>query len=114
LAAALDLLASPSLGEGFPNVVAEAMACGVPCVVSDAGDSAALVGATGRIVPPGDPDALAAACQELITAGAARRQKMGAAARRRVAERYSLAATVAAYQELYQAIVPGHDRPNTA
>ena len=52
---ALDVLVSASgWAEGFPNVVGEAMACGVPCLVTDTGDSAAIVGDGGVVVPPGD------------------------------------------------------------
>lgn len=84
---ALSITTSSSYGEGFPNTIGEAMACGVPCVVTDAGDSAWIVGDTGVVVPRRDPEALAGAW------GACLRRDlgdMGRRARARVVEHFSL------------------------
>jgi glycosyltransferase involved in cell wall biosynthesis len=56
---ALDVFVSSSrFGEGFSNAVGEAMACGIPCIVTDVGDSSRIVGTTGTVVSPGSPDRL--------------------------------------------------------
>ncbi len=69
ITAALDIAASSSCAEGFPNVVGEAMSSGVPCVVTDVSDFATIVGETGRVVPPRDPKALASALTGLLDLG---------------------------------------------
>jgi glycosyltransferase involved in cell wall biosynthesis len=103
LTAALDIATTASAyGEGFPNVIGEAMACGVPCVVTDVGDSAHIVGDTGRVVLARDPRALADAWRELVGLGPEDRVQLGLAARRRVEEHFSLPVIVTRYQRLYE------------
>ena len=104
---ALDLHVLPSaFGEAFPNVVAEAMACGTPCVVTDVGDAALMVGDTGRVVPPRSPDALAAALAEMIeerdAAGEAWAERRSRCVQR-VRSRFSLERMVAAYRDVWSA-----------
>ncbi|HXP31159.1 MAG TPA: glycosyltransferase [Stellaceae bacterium] len=99
---ALDhLVLSSRYGEGFPNVLGEAMACGVPCVATDVGDSAAIIGDTGRVVPPADAEALASSVLELLAQGRNEIAQLGMAARARILERYSLAAVIQRYERLY-------------
>jgi glycosyltransferase involved in cell wall biosynthesis len=105
LTAALDVATSSSAyGEAFSNAIGEAMACAVPCVVTDVGDSARIVGDTGKVVPPREPRALAAAWSELVAAGEPARRALGLAARGRVEARYSLGAIVRRYEALYRAV----------
>ena len=105
ITAALDAsTSSSSHGEGFGNVIVEAMACGVPCVVTDVGDSRSIVGDTGIAVPPGDPAALVEAWRFLLRMPESRRSGMGAAARRRAAEEFSIETMVARFGELYAQI----------
>ncbi|MEG4320537.1 MULTISPECIES: glycosyltransferase [unclassified Microcoleus] len=106
LTAALDIASSSSFyGEAFPNVIGEAMSCGVPCVVTDVGDSAWIVSNTGRIVSPKNPKALADAWKELIKVGLEGRNALGKAARTRIIENFSLDSIVAQYEELYESVL---------
>jgi glycosyltransferase involved in cell wall biosynthesis len=102
--AGLDVLASSSYAEGFSIVVGEAMSSGVPCVVTDVGDSAWLVGDTGRVVPPKDADRLAEAFAELAALPSHLRHELGAKARERVQTLFSLPAVVAQYEALYDSV----------
>jgi glycosyltransferase involved in cell wall biosynthesis len=101
LFSAIDIFTSPSVSEAFPSVVGEAMACGTPCVVTDVGDSALIVGESGIVVPPENPDALAEAWGELIEAGPDVRRRLGTAARCRVQQHFSLSVAVERYQTIY-------------
>jgi len=110
--AALDISALSSVGEAFPNVVGEAMACGVPCVVTDVGDAAAIVGETGISVFPRNPQALADAWTELILLGAEKRTALGKLARARTIEHFSLASVVAQYEAVYRDAI-AHNKTST-
>ena len=102
LTAALDVASSSSYGEAFPNVLGEAMACGVPCVVTDVGDSAYIVGDTGRVVAPGDMIGLAAAWAQLLAMPDTERRALGQRARARVAEHFEIGAVVKQYEAFYE------------
>jgi glycosyltransferase involved in cell wall biosynthesis len=102
LFAGMDIATTSSAGnEAFPLVIGEAMACGTPCVVTNVGDSALIVGETGRVVPPRNPDALAEAWRELIEAGPGVRRHLGMTARLRIIQRFALPAVVERYQAIY-------------
>ena len=105
LTAALDIASCSSYAEAFPNVIGEAMACGVPCAVTDVGDAAWIVGNTGRVVPPRNPEALANAWKELIDLGAEGREFLGKAARLRISECFSIDSVVAKYESLYESAI---------
>lgn len=104
LMASLDVLASASLGEAFPNVIGEAMACGVPCAVTDVGDSAAIVGDTGKVSTPGDMPALAAAIGELLALNEGDRASLAGRARARVQERFEIGNVIRRYEDYYRAL----------
>jgi glycosyltransferase involved in cell wall biosynthesis len=88
-------------GEAFSLAVGEAMASGVPAVVTAVGDSGWLVGGSGVVVPPGDSDALAAGLIRLVGLEPAGRRALGQQARRRVMENFSLSLYVDRHLELY-------------
>jgi glycosyltransferase involved in cell wall biosynthesis len=92
---AFDLVCSPSVfGEGFSNAIAEAMACECPCVATNVGDSAVIVGDTGLVVPPADPESLADALVRMARLAVADRQTRGRLARARVVNSFSLHAMI--------------------
>ena len=82
------------------------MSCGVPCVSTDVGDAAQIVGGTGRVVPVGDPSRLAEALRAIVQMDDAARVSLGRIARQRIIEHYSLDSMVEQYQRIYEG--PGH------
>lgn len=103
--AAFDLLSLASaFGEAFPMVLGEAMAQGVPVAGTDVGDTAFLVGDTGWVVPPRDPEALAEAWAAARASDLAR---VGAAAHARIARHFSLDAVIAQYRQVYTGMLAG-------
>jgi glycosyltransferase involved in cell wall biosynthesis len=99
---AFDLHVLSSLSEAFPNVVAEAMACGTPCVVTDVGAASEIVGEHGWCVPPGDPEALyGAMCKALGTLSGGGAEALRAACRRRIVQEFSHEKMVASYEDAW-------------
>lgn len=111
LNASLDIaVSSSSHAEGFANVIGEAMACGIPCTVTNVGDSAWIIGDTGRVVPPRDPAALAKEWQELIEMGEKERHELGMKARQRVIDNFSIDSALRQYESLYEKVVSLRDK----
>lgn len=105
LCAGFDLSTSASLSEGFPGAVGEAMACGIPSVATDVGDTALLIGATSTAVAAGDPEALAAAWACFLALSAEKRKAMGDAARSRIQTGFTLEVMCRRYQDLYETLL---------
>ena len=106
LLSACDLFVLPSHGESFPNVIGEAMACEIPCLVTDVGDCAEIVSDTGWVVPANDPSALVSQLRQVLALPVEEYQRRGRLARQRVIEKYELKNVVRQYQELYLSLVP--------
>jgi len=102
LMSAIDIFClSSAWGEGFPNVLGEAMATSIPCVATDIGDSALVVNKTGIIVPPCDVNALEEGIESLLTISSEDRISLGKIALERVEINYKLSKIVEKYASLY-------------
>jgi len=103
--AGLDFVAlSSAWGEGFPNVLGEAMSCGVPCVSTNIGDSALVTGDTGVIVLPENSHDLARGLLLMINMSDEQKRILGIRARQRVTDNFSIYSIVAQYESLYHEI----------
>jgi len=102
--AGLDVACLSSTSEAFPLSIGEAMACGVPCAVTDVGDASLLVRGTGRLAPPHDPAGLARAILQLLDLSPADRARSGADARRRIESEFSLSAVAGRYESVWRRI----------
>lgn len=102
LDAAFDIATLTSRGEAFPNALPEAMACGVPCVSTDVGDAALIIGDTGVVVPPRDAGALCAGWAQLAALSASDRRALGLRARQRVIEHFARVAIGHRFAQLYR------------
>ena len=106
LMSAMDVLTLCSAwGEGFPNVLGEAMAVGVPCVATDVGDSALVIGDCGVVITPRDKTALASGIELLLALPVTERRLLGQRARRRIEDKFTLGAIVEQYAALYKTMI---------
>jgi glycosyltransferase involved in cell wall biosynthesis len=100
-----DLYCSSSINEGFPNAIAEAMSCGVPCVVTDVGASREIVEDVGMVVQSREPEQLAKAMVSMATKSKEELRTRGEKGRERIASRYSLNQIANEYLEVYQDVL---------
>jgi glycosyltransferase involved in cell wall biosynthesis len=100
-----DVATLSSVSEGFPSVLGEAMACGVPCAATAVGDIAELLGDTGRTVPAKHPSALAEAWGDLLALSPEERRNRGLAGRARIEKNFSVGSVAARYRALYDEVL---------
>ncbi|ASW01792.1 glycosyltransferase [Paraburkholderia aromaticivorans] len=99
--AGLDVFCLSSRSEGLPTVIGEAMSCGVPCVATDVGDTASLIGETGVVVPPKDSIRLADGILSIVNLSSEERRELGQRARHRIVRHFPLHAACRGYLRLY-------------
>jgi glycosyltransferase involved in cell wall biosynthesis len=101
---AMDIFVLSSCTEGFPNVLGEAMVMSVPCVSTDVGDAAVILGGNGELVPPRDSSALAAALLRLLEMSSSDRATLGRRGRDHVEQHFSIARAVQQFDDLYSTL----------
>ncbi len=105
----MDIFCQSSWSEAFPNVLGEAMATELPCVATDVGDSALIVGETGKIVPPHSVNALVSGIEALLNLPPESRKGAGKRARHRIMENFTLHSIVEQYSRLYERLLATKD-----
>ena len=103
--ASLDMFTLSSLGEGFSNVIGEAMASRTPCVVTNVGDSAYIVGNSGVVVPPKKPKQLMKGWMKILTITNKKREELGKQARQRVVEKFDINNITQDYIKVYENLI---------
>jgi glycosyltransferase involved in cell wall biosynthesis len=103
--ATLDIFCLASVGEAFPNVLGEAMASGLCCVVSDAGDCRSIVGPAGIVVQRGNPHALAQGLLQAISQSPSDREALGKLARSRIQDHYTIESVTRTYEKLFNELI---------
>jgi glycosyltransferase involved in cell wall biosynthesis len=102
LYAAADVaLSTSAFGEGFPNAVAEAMACELPVIATNVGDAARIVGTCGYVIKPRDTPALIASMDALFRMSSMERSDLGERSRQRIKQRFSLERSIETFDRLY-------------
>lgn len=109
--AALDIEVSASVSEAFSNSLGEALCCGVPCVVTDVGDSAWLVDDAGWVVPSQDRAAMAEACQQILRMPATQRAALSERARQRMEQNFDIAVIARQYEEIWRDVLAEKSQP---
>jgi len=100
-----DIYVSSSLVEGFSNAIGEAMLCELPCVVTDVGDSALIVGDTGYIVEPMQSDAICDSILKLLQISNEKKKILGEAARRRIQKNFDICSIVKRFEDEYRKLL---------
>lgn len=112
---ALDIACNVSHSEAFSNAVGEAMACGVPCVITPVGESRRIVGNTGMVAEDTKGSSIAAALLRLIALGPEARVELGRRARQRIVDNYSLTQAAMGFEHLYERLMErGAGSPRSA
>lgn len=111
--AAFDLEVSASVSEAFSNSIGEALCCGVPCVVTDVGDSAWLVDDAGWVVPAQDAISMSNACQQILAASPAERAALSHRARQRMEQNFDITVIARQYKEIWRDVIAEHRQPAT-